>query len=155
MTDATRNSIAVPKVLWDELENALMIKSKELIRDIAKTLRQEESKLLHEFRSKKTHLHLLELDREEEEQYECQALVCSTAIAHRCRKPVAYGQSHCPAHEFFTMPSDLQSKPRVQRLPGEEPLFVDTLTRQVFTVQQERVGYLENNTCLIFEVEEG
>ena len=155
MTQPQPRSIPVPKLLWDELESALMIKSKELIRDIAKTLRQDESKLLQEFRSKKTSLHLLELDREEEQDYECQALLTSTPIAHRCRKPVAYGKAYCPCHEFFTMPHELASKPRVQRLQGEEPLFVDRLTRQVFTVDQQRVGYLEKSKCIVFEVEEG
>jgi hypothetical protein len=147
-------SVCVPKLLWDELESALMIKSKELIRDIAKTLHQSETILLQEFRGKKTSLCLLELERDNEEMFQCCALDFTTPIAHRCRKPVAYGMKFCPSHEFFLMPSDLSNKPRVQRIQGEE-VFVDSLTQQVFTVHQERIGYINNNKCFLFEIEEG
>ena len=150
MTEPKLKTVMVPKLLWDELENALMIKSKELIRDIAKTLREDETVLMKEFRSKKTGLCLLELDRVEEEKYECSALVCSTLIAHRCRKPVAYGTKFCPAHEFFTMPNYILNKHSVSRIDGEN-LFVDSLTQQVFNVNQERVGYMMKTKCLVFE----
>ena len=150
------SSIPVPKVLWDELENALMIKSKELIKEIAKVLRQDEKQLWQEFRSKKTPLHLVETESNQEE-YECTGLVCSTPIAHRCRKPVLLGKSVCPEHEYFTLPSDLKSKPQLQRICGEtdEPLFVDSLTQQVYSLFYERKGYLQNNKCILFEIEEG
>lgn len=154
MKEPTLKTVPVPKLFWDELESALMIKSKELIRDIAKTLHQDASILLQEFRSKKTTLCLLELDREEEEEFECCALELTTPIAHRCRKPVAYGMKFCPAHEFFTMPNHISTKPNMQRIQGEE-LFVDTLTQQVYTVQQERVGYIGGKKCCVFEIDEG
>lgn len=154
MGEPSAKSIPLPKVLWDELESALMIKSKDLIRDIAKTLRQDEANLLKEFRSKKRQLFLLELERENEEGFQCSALICSSKIAHRCRRPVAYGTKFCPAHEFFTMPNDTLHKPSVQRIEGEE-LFVDTLTQQVYTIDQERVGYMQKEKCIVFKVEEG
>ena len=154
MTEPKCNSVLVPKLLWDELENAFMIKSKELIREIAKTLRQDESVLLQEFRSKKTNLCLLELQREDEERYECSAVICTTLIAHRCRKPVAYGAKFCPAHEFFTMPTCLTNKHSVSRIQGED-IFVDSFTKQVFTINQERVGYMMDSKCMVFEIEEG
>ena len=154
MTD-TEASIAVPKILWDELENALMIKSKELIKDIAKVLRQDEKQLWQEFKSKKKQLHLLELDRDQEEDFECTALQATTQVAHRCRKPVLFGKTVCPEHEFFTMPVQWNSKPQLQRIVGEEPLFVDSLTQQVYDIHYERVGYIQNKKCIVFEVEEG
>ena len=154
MNEPKLKSVAVPKLFWDELESALMIKSKELIRDIAKTLRTEESVLLQEFRSKKTGLFLLELEREDEEQFQCDALDFTKPVAHRCRKPVAYGMKFCPAHEFFTMPTDILNRPHVQRIEGEE-LFVDNLTQHVFTVHQERVGFIQDKKCFVFEIEEG
>lgn len=149
------SSIPVPKVIWDELENALMIKSKELIKEIAKVLRQDEKQLWQAFRSKKTQLHLLELDSNQED-YTCTALVCDTPIAHRCRKPVLFGKSVCPDHEYFTVPAALKSKPQLQRIQGntEEPLFVDSLTQQVYSIFYERKGYLRHNKCIVFEIEE-
>ena len=151
----SQSSIPVPKVLWDELENALMIKSKELIKDIAKVLRQDEKQLWQEFRSKKTQLHLIEIETNQEE-YQCTAFVCSTPVAHRCRKAVLFGKTVCPEHEYFTVPNDLKSKPQLQRIEGdtEEPLFVDSLTQQVYSIFYERKGYLQNKKCIVFEVEE-
>jgi hypothetical protein len=151
-----QTSIPVPKVLWDELENALMIKSKELIKEIAKVLRQDERQLWQEFRSKRKSLHLLDVDSNQED-YECTALVCTTPVAHRCRKPVLFGKPVCPEHEYFTLPSELKSKPQLQRIEGtqEEPFFVDSLTQQVYSMFYERKGYIHNNKCIVFEIEEG
>lgn len=145
--------VSIPKPLWDELENALMIKSKQLISDIAKTLHQDEKLLIQEFRSKKTKLILLELDREEEEHYECPAIVTNTKIAHKCRKSRMYGHHYCPEHEFFTMAPELQAKPTVQRIASsEDPLFLDTLTQQVYTIDHQRIGYLQNEKCFVFDI---
>lgn len=151
---AELKKVGIPKPLWDELENALMIKSKQLISDIARTLRQDEKQLLQEFRSKQTSLFLLELDREEEEEYECPALVRTTKIAHRCRKPKMYGKPFCPEHEFFTITAELQSKPVLQRITAEEPLFLDTLTQQVYSINHDRIGEMKNEKCIVFEIEE-
>lgn len=148
------NTLCVPKPLWDELENALMIKSKQLISEIAKVLRQDEKVLLQEFRSKKTNIMLLELDREEEEKYECSALVTTTKVAHLCRRPTLYGKTFCPEHEYFRLPVSMESKPQLQKLKSEEPLFLDSLTQQVYTVDYERVGYITKEKCIVFEVEE-
>lgn len=149
----TTQQIGVPKLLWDELESALMIKSKELIKDIAKVLRQDEKILYQEFRSKKTQVHLVEFDCAEE--FECSAVSLNKPVAHKCRKPVLFGKPFCPEHEFFSLTNELKQKPNLHRIQGEEPLFADTLTQQVYTVDYERVGFLQNNKCFVFEVEEG
>lgn len=153
MTEA--NTLSLPKPLWDELENALMIKSKQLISEIAKVLRVDEKPLLQEFRSKKTNVMLLELDRDEEDKYECSALITTTKVAHLCRKPTLYGKKFCPEHEYFRATANMESKPQVQKLSCcEEPLFVDTLTQQVYTVDYDRVGYIRNEKCIVFEIED-
>jgi hypothetical protein len=146
----TATSIPVPKLLWDELENALMIKSKELIYDIAKTLRQDGQTLWKEFRSQKKPVFLVDMDQEE--NY-CPALITTTKVAHRCRKPAMLGQTYCPEHEFFVMPNEFKHKPQVQRIEtDEQPLFIDTLTQQIYTRDYERIGYIQKNKCIVFEV---
>lgn len=153
MTEAT--TLSLPKPLWDELENALMIKSKQLISEIAKVLRVDEKPLLQEFRSKKTNVMLLELDREEEEKYECTALITTTKVAHLCRRPTLYGKKFCPEHEYFRPTATMESKPQVQRIScSEDPLFVDTLTQQIYTVDYDRVGYMTKEKCILFEIDE-
>ena len=152
MTEANPPSFPVPKLLWEELENALMIKSKELIYDIAKTLRQEAAPLWKEFRSKKTHVFLVETN-EETGEYLCEALVCDMKVAHKCLKPTMFGKNYCPEHEHFVLSEELKKKPQLQRIPSEDTLFLDCLTQQVYNLEYDRIGYLENNKCILFEVE--
>lgn len=154
MSDLKPKSVPLPKILWDELENVFMIKSKELVNDIAKTLRQDPQILWKEFRAKKASVFLLD-NEQEEDNYECIALVANTKVAHKCRKPRAYGQLYCPEHEFFTMTNELKNKPQLQRVTTEEgTYFLDCLTQQVYTVDYERVGFVTNEKCFVFEIEE-
>lgn len=152
MSDLNKPLFPVPKPLWEELENALMIKSKELIQDIAKTLRQEPGPLWKEFRSKTKQLFLVDTNYEDEE-YSCSALLCTASVAHKCRKPTMYGKPYCPEHESYIPNVNLKNKPQVQRLKSEEPFFVDCLTQQVYNLNYERVGYIQGEKCIVFEVE--
>jgi hypothetical protein len=155
MNEPKPNSIAVPKILWDELENALWIRSKDLIQDISKTLSQDPKPLLQEFRSKKSSLYLIELERDSEEQFECAALETNTSVAHTCRRPVLYGRNYCPCHQFFQSSKEFENKPKLQRIDAEESIFVDTLTSQVYSEKYERIGYLQGTRCILFEIQEG
>lgn len=149
----TQSSISVPKPLWDELESALMIRSKQLISDLARTLHQDEKLLLHAFRSKKTSLFLIDLDPTTED-YSCSAFVTTTKVAHKCRKPTMFGRTVCPQHEYATTRHDLQGSIHLQRIQSEEPLFLDPLTQLVYNIHYERIGYLHNGKCILFEVDD-
>ncbi len=152
MTESKTPAFPVPKPLWEELENALMIKSKELILEISKTLRQDSAPLWKEFRAKKGHVFLVDINQESDD-YICNALVCSSKVAHKCRKPSMFGKEYCPEHEHFVLPDELKKRPQLQRIPSEEPLFLDCLTQQVYNLDYERVGYMENKKCIVFELE--
>ena len=143
-------TIPVPKLLWDELESALMIKAKQLICDIAKTLHQDEKVLLQEFRSKKTKVFLV--DSESEEHPVCEAYVYTKAVAYKCGKPSMFSKKVCPEHEHYDLTkAPLQSQP-LQRIENEN-LFVHPETNDVYTLDYERVGYVENNKCIVFQVD--
>ena len=152
MTESNTPSFPIPKPLWEELENALMIKSKELIFDIAKTLRQDAATLWKEFRAKKGHVFLVE-NNQETDEFACSAIVCSSKVAQKCRKPTLFGKSFCPEHEYYVPSEELKKKPQLQRIVSDEPIFLDCLTQQVYNLEYERVGYMENKKCIVFEVE--
>ena len=122
----TTKSYPVPKPLWDALENVLMVKSKDLIKDIAKTLNQPEKPLVDAFKAKKHTFHLLDVSDGTDEKYQCEALLYEHAVAHRCRKATLLGQAFCPLHEFWKMPT-LETKPVLHRITIErgENYFVD------------------------------
>lgn len=147
-------SYPIPKPLWDALENVLMVKSKELIKDLALALHQSEKPLLEAFKAKKHSFHLVDFTDPSSEATLCTALVSEHAVAHRCRKPPLLGKSVCPEHEW-TPPAAVTQKLQLQRLvlPDGETYFVDTLTN-VYTVDFERVGQLQGDTLILFEVSE-
>ena len=147
------SSYPIPKPLWDAIENVLLAKSNDLIRDIAKTLNQPPRPLLDAFKAKKHTFHLV--DTAESTQQECQAVLQEHAVAHRCRKPVLLGQQVCPEHQWWKMPT-VSQKPVVRRVKTSEgeTYFVDSL-QNVYTIDFERIGQLqEDNTIVLFEVEE-
>lgn len=144
----------VPKPLWDALENVLMVKSKELIKDIAKSLNRSEKPLLEAFKAKKHNFHLVDLSDPTDEKFQCEALLCTSAVAHRCRKAVLFGQRMCPEHEFHTQPS-IGSKPVLTRLTTSEgeTYFVDSNTN-VFSKDLVLVGRFKDGQLTVFEIEE-
>ena len=150
----TTPSYAIPKPLWDAVENVLMTKSRELIKDLAATLHQSEKPLLEAFKATKHSFYLIDTSDPTEERYECETLICEHGVAHRCRKPVLFGRQVCPAHEFTPQPSS-HGKPLLRRLMTEEgeTYFVDTLLN-VYTVDFERVGFLTENVLTLYEVED-
>jgi hypothetical protein len=147
-------SYPIPKPLWDALENVLMVKSKDLIKDIAKTLHQSEKPLLDAFKAKKQKFHLVDMEDPTDNKFECEAILCESAVAHRCRKPVLLGQKMCPSHEFWKQPT-LGVKPVVQRIKTDEgeTYFVDTLTN-VYTIGFDRVGSFQDGVLTVFEIDE-
>jgi hypothetical protein len=147
------NSIPLSKLLWDELENALMIKSRELIKDIARTLKQDEKLLLQAFREKKTKIHLVEME-DENEDHKCKGLDSHTYVAQKCRKPTLLGKSYCPEHELFTMTAEMKKKPQLLRIQNEEleePFFLDASTNILYNVNYEKIGFLEDGKCVLIE----
>ncbi len=150
----TTPSYAIPKPVWDAVENVLMAKSRELIKDLAATLQQSERPLVEAFKATKRSFYLIDTSDPTEERFECETVVCDHSVAHRCRKPVLFGRSTCPEHEFAPQPS-LQGKPVLRRLTTEEgdTYFVDTLLN-VYTIDFERVGYLTDNCVTLYEVDE-
>lgn len=150
----TTHSYPVPKPLWDALENVLMVKSKELIKDIAKTLKQPEKPLLDAFKAKKHTFHLIDMNDPTDDRFTCDALVCGAAVAHRCRKAVVMGTTRCPDHEFFIQPS-FPNKPFLQRLhtSTNDIYFKDNLGN-VYNIQYELVGRMEEDVLVLFEVED-
>lgn len=147
-------SYPIPKPLWDAIENVLLAKSNELIKDIAKTLNQPPRPLLDAFKAKKHTFHLVEMQDIDETHMECEAFVTGHAVAHRCRKPVLLGKKVCPEHEWSKIPQIAQ-KPIVRRIvtPEGETYFVDNL-QNVYTEDFQQVGTFEDNVLTLFTVTE-
>ena len=150
----TTNSYPIPKPIWDALENVLMVKSKELIKDIASTLRQPEKPLLEAFKAKKHSFHLVDVSEDPHQKFECEAIVCTHAVAHRCRKPTLLHQSYCPEHEFYKAPS-LGTKPILNRIQTEDgdTYFIDNI-QNVYTIDFQIVGTFAEGKVTLFEIEE-
>jgi len=150
----TSPSYPIPKPLWDAIENVLMVKSKELIKDIASSLHQSEKPLMDAFKARKHTFHLIESSDDVEEIHECTSLVCTRAVAHRCRKPTLLGKAVCPEHEFTKQPV-LTNKPILKRIETEEgeTYFVDNI-QNVYTIDFQPVGTYTEGTVTLFDIDE-
>jgi hypothetical protein len=89
-----------------------------------------------------------------DDKFTCEALVCQSAVAHRCKKAVLMGRTRCPEHEFWKPPL-LQNKPVLTRIETEskEIYFVDSLGN-AYTAEYERVGQYLENLLTLFEIED-
>lgn len=142
----------------DSLEAVFLTQARNLLKDIAHELGQPEKPLLKAFEKEKIQLHVV--DKEEETYEGCMALICTTALAKRCREPVYDGTCYCPLHLRLTCTQENQkveeNKPQLQRVATEtgQVFFLDTLTQLLYTETYERCGELKGGKLTIFKLEE-
>ena len=149
-------SIPVNRILWESLESVLLANSKELIKEIAKTLNQPEKPLLDAFRKDTKNLYLVELDDPTDERFLCEALVFDKEVAQRCRKAVVYGDRFCPLHPHWTPPPCVSKLPSLKRIKtsNDTIYFLCELTQIIYSQSYERVGLFKENKIILFEVDE-
>lgn len=146
-------TLPVNRILWESLESVLLAQSKELMREIAKTLKQPEKPLLDAFKKEIKNMYLVDLSEPTEEKFLCEALLSETEVAQRCRKPVVYGEKFCPCHTNWSLSPTFSRIPSLRRVKVEEDVyFLCELTQTVYSPAYERIGFVENNRIVLFEV---
>jgi len=147
-------TLPVNRILWESLESVLLAQSKELMRDIAKTLKQPEKPLLEAFKKEIKNVFLVELSDPTDEKFLCEALLLDTEVAQRCRKAVVYGEKFCPLHTHWCAPSALTRIPSLRRIKTSDGdvYFLCELTQTVYSQTYERVGFFEKNEIKLFEI---
>jgi len=148
-------TLPVNRLLWESLESVLIAQSKELMRDLAKTLQKPEKPLFEAFKKECKNIFLVDLSEPTDEKFLCEALCIETEVALRCRKPVVYGERFCPGHSHWLFPSSLKEKPSLRRLKTPEcDYFLCELTQIVYSQHYERVGVFKDNRILLYECED-
>jgi hypothetical protein len=146
-------TLPVNRILWESLESVLLAQSKELMRDIAKTLKQPEKPLMDAFRKEIKNIYLVDLSEPTDEKFLCEALLSETEVAQRCRKAVVYGEKFCPCHTNWSMNQTMTRVPSLRRVKVDDDVyFLCELTQTVYSATYERIGFLENNRIVLFEV---
>lgn len=90
--------LAIPRLIWDSLEMALKGESRRLVKDIAKTLGQDETELWKEVSKTTLSVYLADLTEPTDETYTCQAYNLTAQVQKICKKPVIFGHRVCPEH---------------------------------------------------------
>jgi len=153
MSQAIMATLPVNRLLWESLESVLLAQSKELMRDIAKTLKQPEKLLMDAFRKEIKNAYLVDLSEPTDEKFLCEALLDDTEVAQRCRKAVVFGEKFCPCHTHWCTPSTMTRVPSLRRLKTSDgDYFLCELTQNVYSQAYERVGFFEKNQIVLFEV---
>jgi hypothetical protein len=147
-------TLPVNRILWESLESVLLAQSKELMRDIAKTLKQPEKPLMDAFKKEIKNVFLVDLSDPTDEKFLCEALLDDTEVAQRCRKAVVYGEKFCPLHTHWCAPSTLTRIPSLRRIKTSDGdvYFLCELTQTVYSQSYERVGFFSKNQINLFEI---
>lgn len=153
MSSPQKTLYPVSKPLWDSLESALLARSKDLIRDIAKSLHVPDKTLMDAFRKKKHDCYLVDLTEPTNETFLCQALVPCSNLAVRCRKATIYGDRFCPEHCGWQCPKEIQNKPILRRIIAEDDIYYVDNMCQIYDTNYNRIGKMKEKKCIIFEVE--
>ena len=150
-----------PKPLWDAIDSIFSAKSRELIKDIAKTLHVDEKKLQQAFRSKKREMYLVEMNEPTNERFQCQALDPTTRVAQRCLKPVVFGEVFCPQHHGWKEDVELQILPELEKVivvdedtDEKRKFFRGKDTKDLYNEHYERIGFETDTKICIYVVEE-
>lgn len=153
--------IPFPKPLLDALDSMFSAKSRELIKDIAKTLRQDEKKLMQAFRAKKRELYMIDMEDPTNEKFKCLALNPHTEVAQRCGQPVVYGDKYCPQHCGWREEDHYQNLPILEKVvvldedtEEKQTFFRDALTRNLYNERYERIGFESDTKQWVFSIEE-
>lgn len=154
-------SFPFPKPLWDAIDSIFSAKSRELIKDIAKTLHVDEKKLQQAFRSKKREMYFVEMNEPTNERFQCQALDPMRRVAQRCSKPVIYGEAFCPQHHGWKEDVELQILPILEKIvivneetDEKKKIFRDTLSRDIYNEDYQRIGFETTTKICIYTIEE-
>lgn len=154
-------SFPFPKPLWDAIDSIFSAKSRELIKDIAKTLQADEKKLQQAFRSKKREMYLVDMTEPTNERFQCQALDPTTKVVQRCCKPVVFGEIHCPHHHGWKEDVELQILPQLEKVvvvdedtDRKEKVFLDKEIGNLYNEDYEYIGFETTAKRYLFIVDE-
>ena len=92
----------VPRLLWENLESALLAQSKRYITELAKRLHVSEKELIKKVLPTSDSLKVIIQDSQAESN-QCNAYIQEGQLTVFCRKPVAYQSEFCPIHRTHRM----------------------------------------------------
>jgi hypothetical protein len=100
--DSAKATYAVPRILWENLENVFNNEARRYVKDLAAVLDVPADKLLQKVFPKKSTVKVYIQDTPvDDEDLCCRAFVEAGAVAARCRRPVMLGTSHCCHHQYY------------------------------------------------------
>ena len=154
------SSYAIPKILWESLESALYAESRNLVRNIADTLHVPQSDLLKAVFPTKEDFKVTLYDTDS--CRECLATEehpLNNDLAIRCRNPVFPGETFCKQHKYTRNSLQLRIEPAISwtplKVPPELPPLWTDGTGAVFNVKREQVGYLQEDTLIMIDIDGG
>jgi hypothetical protein len=153
--------IPIPKFVWESLESAIRAESRRLVREIANTLKKDESALWKEVSKDKITAYCVDLQDPTTESFQCKAYSLEGPVQKPCGQPVIFGKSYCPHHcqSLLTRPSSALPKLRRLRyfdeeLDDEREVYLDQATNEVYDKEtMEKIGQwlTESKSLLLFQ----
>lgn len=131
-----------------------MAQSKRLIHDIAEVLQEDEKKLWNTFRLDKMNTYIVDMEEPTSEVFKCQAYTQDKAISILCSKPVLFGEKCCPEHRGWVLPPEYKNKAKFRKIITDDgDYYMSPLTQDVYDRDYKKVGYMKDETLVLFEIE--
>lgn len=145
-------SYPIQRSLWESLDAILFSKGMALAKDVAAELNVPVKPLIASLNTQERGKFTIIPD-EENQLYQCPALVHHGAIWMRCRCPTLKpAPSFCSAHEKYSQDVTMDL-PKVKRVTiGSDTYMVSG--NDVLSLNGTRSGFLTDTTITIFEIEE-
>lgn len=152
------SNYTVPRILWESLESALYAESRNYVRNIADTLHIPQAELLKAVFPTKEDFKIALYETDDcRECHATESHPVNPDLAIRCRKPVFPGETFCKLHKYSRNSLQLKIEPPIVwtplKVPPELPPLWTDGTGAVFNVKREQVGYLQDDTLVMIDID--
>jgi hypothetical protein len=145
--------VALPRLVYEAIEDVLEAQIRRLAIDIAKTLDVNEKILLQELKKDKISVLILdEADAEDIHEYRCKAYEKQSNIYTMCEEPIVYKKNFCVKHLInHTLKKDVQMNEVLHILCLDSIKYYRDKNNKVYNSEFNMIGFYNPSTQTIVE----
>ena len=148
-----KQTVALPRLVYEAIEDVLEAQIRRLAMDIAKTLDVNGKILLQELKKEKVSVFILdEADIEDIHEYRCKAYEKQSNIFVTCEEPVVYNKDFCVKHlTNHTLKEDIQMNEVLHILCLDSIKYYRDKNNKVYNSEFNMIGFYNTSTQTIVE----
>jgi len=145
--------VALPRLVYEAIEDVLEAQIRRLAIDIAKTLDVNEKILLQELKKEKISVFILdEADAEDIHEYRCKAYEKQSNIYVMCEEPIVYNKNFCVKHlTNHILKEDIQMNEALRVLCLDSIKYYRDKNNKVYNSEFNMIGFYNSSKQTIVE----